>query len=84
MGGPGAKGSSIFQREWIDACKGNLKTPCDFVYGWNLIEQMMLGLVAFRVGKKIHYDGATGRVINAPEANEFLKRTDRPGWILNG
>ena len=42
-----------FQRQWIDACKGSLKTACDFEYSGNMIEQLLLGLVAFRVGKKI-------------------------------
>jgi predicted dehydrogenase len=73
-----------FQQEWIRACKGSLKTSCDFDYGGTLIEQMMLGLVAHRVGKKLRYDGATGRVTDVPEANEFLRRTYRPGWTLDG
>ena len=29
-------------------------------------------------------DPATGRVTNAPEANDYLKRTYRSGWTLNG
>ena len=73
-----------FQQEWIDACKGNLKTSCDLEYSGNLMEQMMLGLVAYRVGKEIEYDGARGRVKNSDEANGLLSRTYRPGWILNG
>jgi predicted dehydrogenase len=73
-----------FQREWINACKGNLKTSCDFEYSGNMIEQMLLGLVAFRVGKKISYDGAAGKVTDNPEANELLRRTYRQGWTLNG
>lgn len=73
-----------FQQEWIDACKGDLKTSCDFEYAGNEMEQMMLGLVAYRVGKKIEYDGTTGRVTNSDEANELLRRTYRPGWVLNG
>lgn len=73
-----------FQQQWITACKGNLKTSCDFDYSGTMIEQMMLGLVAYRVGKKLSYDGATGRVTDVPEANEFLKRTYRPGWTLDG
>ncbi|MFN0172877.1 MAG: Gfo/Idh/MocA family protein [Bryobacteraceae bacterium] len=84
MGGASAKGSSVFQREWIDACKGSLKTSCDFVYGGDLIEQMLLGLVAYRAGKRIEYDPAAGRVTNAPEANAFLRRKYRPGWTPNG
>ncbi|HER34039.1 MAG TPA: hypothetical protein ENO19_01030 [Halothiobacillaceae bacterium] len=73
-----------FQREWIDACKGSLKTSCDFDYGSTLIEQMLLGLVAYRVGEEIQYDGATGRVIGNAKADALLRREYRPGWVLNG
>ncbi len=73
-----------FQKQWINACKGNLKTACNFDYGSTLIEMMLLGLVAYRVGKKISYDGSAGHVTDCPEANELLRRTYRPGWTLNG
>ena len=73
-----------FQKQWINACKGSLKTDCDFEYGGNMIEMMLLGLVAYRVGKKISYDGAAGRVTDNPEADKLLRRTYRPGWTLNG
>ncbi len=49
-----------------------------------MTEQMMLGLVAYRVGRKLEYDGATGRVTNVPEANDLLRRKYRPGWSLDG
>jgi hypothetical protein len=73
-----------FQKEWIKACKGNLKTSCDFEYGGNLIEMMHLGLVAYRVGKKVSYDGAAGQVTDNAEANALLSRKYRAGWTLNG
>ena len=74
-----------FQKQWIDACKDpSLKTACDFEYSGNMIEQLLLGLVAYRVGKKLQYDGAAGRVTNVPEANELLRRRYRPGWTLDG
>ena len=73
-----------FQREWVEACKGDLKTSCDFVYGGTAIEMMLLGLVAYRVGDKIEYDGAKGRVTNNVKANDLLSREYRPGWTLNG
>jgi predicted dehydrogenase len=73
-----------FQSQWINACKGSLKTCCNFDYGGKMIEMMLLGLVAYRVGKKIKYDGATGRVTDCPEANDLLHRTYREGWTLNG
>jgi len=73
-----------FQREWIDACKGNLKTSCDFDYGGQMIEQMLLGLVAYRTGKTLAYDGAAGKITNVPEANALLARKYRAGWDING
>jgi hypothetical protein len=73
-----------FQKEWINACKGNLKTSCDFDYGGKLIEMMLLGLVAYQVGAKLEYDGKAGRVKNNDKANELLRRTYRSGWTLNG
>lgn len=73
-----------FQKEWIDACKGNLKTSCDFGYASDMVEMMLLGLVAYRVGKKFKYDGATGRPTDCPEAIPFLSHTYREGWTLNG
>jgi len=73
-----------FQEEWTRACKGDLKTSCDFDYSGTLIEMMLLGLVAYRLGKKLDYDGATGRITNSAEGNDLLSRKYRPGWTLNG
>ncbi len=73
-----------FQRQWINACKGDLKTCCDFDYGGKLIETMLLGLAAYRVGKKVTYDAAAGQCTDCSEANELLRRTYREGWTLNG
>lgn len=86
-------GDSLFQMEWIDACKGrsngvvhgtSSKTHCDFDYSGTMMEQMLLGLVAHRAGKRIEYDAAAGRVTNASGANDYLTRSYRSGWTLNG
>ena len=92
-GRPISTADSLFQLEWIDACKGksngvvhgtSSKTHCDFDYSGSMMEQMLLGLVAHHAGKRIEYDPAAGRVTNAPEANDYLKRSYRSGWTLNG
>ena len=83
----------VFQTDWIEACKGqrngvthgtSSKTHCDFDYAGSMMEQMLLGLVAHRAGKKLDYDSKTGRVTNMAEANDWLKRTYRPNWKLDG
>ncbi len=73
-----------FLKEWSSACKGDLGTSCNFDYGSTLIEEMLLGLVAYRAGKKLDYNGATGEVTNSSEGNDLLRSTYRSGWTLNG
>ncbi|HTM47665.1 MAG TPA: Gfo/Idh/MocA family oxidoreductase [Bryobacteraceae bacterium] len=88
-----ARGADLFQQDWLDACKGksnsvkhgtSSKTHCDFDYAGTMMEQMLLGLVAHRVGKQLEYDPAAGRVSNSPEANGYLKRQYRTNWKLDG
>jgi predicted dehydrogenase len=73
-----------FQAQWVNACKGDLKTSSDFDYSGTMIEQLLLGLVAFRVGERIEYDGQAGRVTNNSQANDLLRREYREGWKLDG
>lgn len=73
-----------FQGQWVDACKGSLKTTCNFDYAGTMIETMLLGLVAYRAKQKISYDGEAGKVTNNAEANALLSRKYRDGWPLNG
>jgi hypothetical protein len=78
-------GKGNFQKQWFDACKDPSKpTACDFGYSANMIEMMLLGLVAYRTGKKIQYDGNTGTSPDTPEANAFMKKEYREGWSIDG
>jgi hypothetical protein len=81
--GAAAPATGNHQRQWVDACKGGLKTSCDFDYAGHMIEMMLLGLVAYRAGKKISYDGAKGSTGDAA-VDALLARTYRDGWALNG
>lgn len=80
----GVKGKYNFQGEWLAACKGGEKPACNFDYAGKLIETMLLGLVAYRVGKTLDYDPAAGKVLNSSEGNDLLSRSYREGWALRG
>ena len=73
-----------FQKQWINACKTNLKTACDFEYSGNYIETMLLGMVAYKAGKRIKYDSKSGLLPDDPDLNHLLTRKYREGWPLNG
>ena len=49
-----------------------------------MIEQLLLGLVAYDVGKKLDYDPKKMYVKNSTEANQRLRKEYRQGWALNG
>jgi predicted dehydrogenase len=68
------------EMNWVDAAKGKAQASCPFEYAARLTEVMLLGVVALRAGKKIHYDGAAIRITNVPQANDFLRRDYREGW----
>jgi predicted dehydrogenase len=73
-----------FQKEWSNACKGDLKTSCDFDYSGTMIETMLMGHVAYRAGEKLEYDPVAGRVTNCDKANEYISREYRKGWTIDG
>ncbi len=68
--------------EWLRACKTGQPTSADFQYSGWLTEANHLGNVAFRTGKKLQWDAAALRVTNAPEADKFIRREYRSGWVL--
>jgi hypothetical protein len=83
-GRKGVKGGYNFQGEWLAACKGGPEPSCNFDYAGRMIETMLLGLVAYRAGAAIQYDGATGKIPGNPAADALLRRAYREGWPLVG
>ena len=67
-------------QEWITACKTGSPTSCNFDYSGAVTEAVLLGNIAYRVGRKIAWDAASMRVTDCPEANDLLQREYRQGW----
>jgi predicted dehydrogenase len=70
------------QAEWIDACKTGKVCSANFEYSGWLTEANHLGNVAYRTGKKLKWDSTRLKAENAREADKFIRRTYRPGWVL--
>lgn len=68
--------------EWIAACKTGSPTTCNFDYTGRLTEAVLLGVVAFRTGKKLTWNHAALRATNSPEADKFIRHEYRKGWSL--
>jgi hypothetical protein len=70
--------------EWLAACKTGKPTLCNFDYSGALIEHNLLALVAYRLGKKLEWDAKNLKATNCPEADQYIRKTYRDGWVLNG
>ena len=68
--------------EWIAGCKGGPVPYSNFDIAAYLTEIILLGCVAMRTGKKLEWDGPNMRATNAPEAMQFVKRSNRKGWTI--
>jgi len=71
-------------KEWLIGCKTGKPTLCNFDYSGALIEHNMLALVAYRVGKKLDYNAKNMKATNCPEADQYIRKTYRQGWVMNG
>ncbi|MFO1497776.1 MAG: Gfo/Idh/MocA family oxidoreductase [Verrucomicrobiota bacterium] len=69
-------------RDWIEACKGGPPASANFSYAARLTEIVLLGIVALRTGRPIHWDGAGMRASNAPEAEPWIRGFARKGWEI--
>ncbi|HKB05685.1 MAG TPA: Gfo/Idh/MocA family oxidoreductase [Gemmataceae bacterium] len=68
--------------EWLEACKTGKQSSANFEYSGWLTEANHLGNVAYRAGKKLEWDPVKLRATNAPEADKFIRREYRKGWVL--
>lgn len=69
--------------EWIAACKSGkpAATTCSFDYSGALTEAVLLGNVAYRVGRKLEWDARKVKAKGCPEADAFLQSSYRKGWM---
>ncbi len=71
-------------QEWIIGCKTGKPTLCNFDYSGALIQNNLLALVAYRVGRKLEWDAKNLKATNCPEADKYIRKEYRQGWVLNG
>lgn len=82
--GPSIPPSLGHHKEWIHACKTGEPTTCNFDYSGKLIEHNLLGNVSYRVGAKLDWDPKNLKAVGCPEADKYIRREYREGWVLDG
>ncbi|MDY0169415.1 MAG: Gfo/Idh/MocA family oxidoreductase [Thermoguttaceae bacterium] len=66
--------------EWAEACKGRGQTASSFQYGAALTEMIMAGVVAYRMGRPLKWDGPNMQTTDCPEAEALIRPPRREGW----
>jgi hypothetical protein len=69
-------------KEWFDMIKGGAPAYSNFDIAAYLTEIILLGCIALRVGegRRMEWDGPNMKSPNIPDAAQFVKRNNRPGW----
>ena len=68
--------------QWIRACRGTTPSDASFENVAAISETILLGTIAVRVDKKLRWDAANARFVDAPDADALLSREYREGWKL--
>lgn len=68
--------------DWLRAIKSGGKAGADFAYSGPLTEVCLLGNIAKRMGTKLDWDPVAMQFPNLPEANQYIRREYRDGWVL--
>lgn len=71
-------------QQWTNAIREGGETSCPFSYSGPLTETVLLGNVAYRTGKTIHWDSDKMVAADCPAADALIKRSYREGWGVAG
>jgi predicted dehydrogenase len=69
-------------KDFIRACKGGPAACSNFDVSGPFTEMALLGNIALRLGKKIEWDPANLKCLNAPEADHLINPSFREGWSV--
>lgn len=71
-------------RNFIDCTKSRKRPNADIEDGHHANTTCRLGNIAYRLARKIRWDGAKEQVVDDPEANRLVVGTYRAPWIPKG
>jgi len=68
--------------EWLTAIRTGTPALSHFGQSGPFSEVVLLGNIAIRANRRIQWDGAALKAVNAPDAAPLIRRAYRPGWEL--
>jgi predicted dehydrogenase len=80
VSGSGAGMDTAHVTNFIETIRGNQQLTCPIEEGYKSVTLLLLGNIAWRVGRELHCDPANGRILNDAEAMKLWRRKYEPGW----
>jgi len=66
--------------QFIRGCRGEGQPDANFISAYPFAETILLGNIALRVPRKLHWNAAAFEFTNSAEANALKFRNNRSGW----
>jgi predicted dehydrogenase len=71
------------EKDWVRACKDGKPASSNFDFSGPLSEMVLMGNLAVRFpDRKLSWDGVKMEITNDAEANAYVRRDYRSGWVL--
>jgi predicted dehydrogenase len=66
--------------DFLEAINQNKKPTCDIAVGHAASNLSLLGMLSYKLGRGVRWDGERERCVDDPQANALLNRTYRGPW----
>ena len=77
---PDGHNMQILWGDFLSAIESNRKPACDIESSHRASVLPLLGMISYKVGRGIHWDGTKENILSDPDANALLKREYRGEW----
>ncbi len=77
---PDGHSIKLLWSDFIDAIESGKRPTCDIEIGHLATNMSLLGMVSYRLGRSVQWDGANEKIIGDDDANKLLRREYRGPW----
>ncbi|RMH68122.1 MAG: gfo/Idh/MocA family oxidoreductase [Bacteroidetes bacterium] len=67
--------------DFLDAIETGRRPVCDIEIGYRATNMSLLGMLSWKLGRSVEWDGERGVIVGDEEANRLLRRPYRAPWV---
>ena len=78
---PDGHSIKLLWADFIQAIQSGKRPTCDIEIGHQATNLSLLGMLSYKIGRSIQWDGVKEQIVGDPEANKLLRREYRAPWV---